>query len=331
MSPPGDDESRLLQLRVPHDVAARRLDACIAELAPELSRAAAQRLIGEGHCLLNGSPAKPSAAVHAGDLIALTIPPATPTEMVPDALPLDIVYEDADLIVVNKPRGLVVHPAAGNPRGTLANALLAHCTDLAGVGGELRPGIVHRLDKDTSGLLVAAKNDAAHRSLSSQIKARTARRTYWALCWGIPDPPAGEVDAPLGRHPVDRKRFAVREDGRPARTSYRVLEAFRLGTRPVAALLECRLHTGRTHQIRVHLTHLGHPLLGDPVYGRDRRLSREAPPAVVAALEALGGQALHARALAFRHPRTGEDLAFDAEPPQDFRALLEALRAVVRL
>ena len=327
MSSPVDGQPRHLELRVPAQVTARRLDACLVELEPELSRAAAQRLIGAGLCLLNGCPTKPAASVRPGDTITLTIPPPAPTEMVADALPLDIAYEDADVVVVNKARGMVVHPAAGNPRGTLANALLAHCTDLAGVGGELRPGIVHRLDKDTSGLLVAAKNDAAHRSLSSQIKARTARRSYWALCWGIPEPPTGEVEAPLGRHPVDRKRFTVREDGRPARTSYRVLERFQVGSKQTAALLGCTLHTGRTHQIRVHLSHLGHPLLGDPVYGRDRRLSREAPAGVVAALEALSGQALHARGLSFRHPRTGEELAFEAEPPEDFRVLLEALRA----
>ena len=305
---------------VPPEDAGRRLDVVVARHRPEFSRSAVQRLIRDGHLLLDGQPARPSTKVRGGSALELRLPPPAPTAAVAENIPLDVIYEDRDLIVVNKPAGLVVHPAAGHAGGTLVNALLAHCDDLSGIGGELRPGIIHRLDKDTSGLLVAAKNDLAHRALAAQIKARTARREYWALVWGVPSPASGEVDLPIGRHPVERKKMAVGA-GRAALTRYRVLEGFgRL------SLVECRLATGRTHQIRVHLSHLGHPVVGDPVYGRRRPDSLGLPDPLVALIRALPGQALHARSLGFTHPRTGLLLDFEAPPPAAFQALLDWLR-----
>ena len=306
-------------LTVPPEHEGSRLDIFIARSREDLSRAAVQRLIAEGHILVDGATARPSAKLRPGAVVSVAIPPAVAAAAEPEDIPLDIAYEDADLVVVNKPAGLVVHPGAGNPRGTLVNALLAHCDDLSGIGGELRPGIVHRLDKDTSGLLVAAKNDRAHRGLAGQLKARAMRRQYWALAWGVPDPPAGEIDAPVGRHRVNRQKMAV-GTGRPAVTRYQVREGFRR-----CSLVACRLRTGRTHQIRAHLSHLGHPLLGDRVYGRSRS-SQELPPDLQALIAALPGQALHARTLGFRHPRTDEPLTFSAPPPAPFRALLDWLR-----
>lgn len=303
--------------------AGRRLDVFVAQVCPDLSRAAAQRLIREGRVLLDGEPAKPSKAVPAGSVVRVEIPPPRPYRAEPEDIPLDIIYEDADLIVVNKPSGMVVHPAAGNWEGTLVNALLAHCGDLAGIGGELRPGIVHRLDKDTSGLIVAAKNDHAHRRLQRQISQRSAERAYWAICWGTGLAQEFAVDAPIGRDPHHRKRMAVvRQGGRPARTLFRLLEPL-----PPMSLVEARLRTGRTHQIRVHLNHLRHPVVGDPTYGRARQLPRRAPAALRQALRGLHGQALHSRLLVLEHPRTGEELTLEAEPPADFRRLLEALKS----
>jgi len=286
-------------------------------------------------CLLNGQEKKPSAKVRAGDEVSVTIPPPEATELVAEDIPLEVVYEDRDLIVINKPSGMVVHPAAGHPSGTLVNALMAHCSDLSGIGGELRPGIVHRLDKETSGLLVAAKHDVSHRHLAAQIEARTAKRTYWALVWGALSPESGEVSAPIARHPQHRQMMGVVEGGRDAVTRYRVLETFHLGSgregkaRRVS-LVELNLQTGRTHQIRVHMTHLGHPVLGDPLYGRRRPLPKSAAPEVQAALEGLLGQALHARRLSFTHPSSGDELTLEADPPEDFMRALEALRATGR-
>jgi len=325
------EEAEEQSYHVPAELGGQRLDQAVAQLGEDLSRAAAQRLIAEGLCLLNGKPAKPSERVRAGDRIVLTLPPPTPTDVAPEAIPLKVVFEDAHLIVIDKPSGMVVHPAAGNPRGTLVNALLGHCTDLSGIGGELRPGIVHRLDKETSGLLVAAKSDAAHRGLAQQIAERTAKRTYWALVWGAPTPAEGLVSAPIARHPRQRQMMAVVPGGREATTHYRVLEELQVGTERgkharTASLLELDLETGRTHQIRVHMSHLGHPVLGDPVYGKQRPLPQSASEALRTALANLQGQALHARRLRFVHPVTGEPLAFEAEPPEDFMRVLEALR-----
>lgn len=288
-----------------------RLDAFLAskeELG--LSRSRVQVLIREGRVTVAGRVPKAKDSLQPGDLIRVEIPDPEPVDLAPEEIPLDVVYEDQDLIVINKPRGLVVHPAAGHWGGTLVNALLEHVDDLEGIGGELRPGIVHRLDKDTTGLLVAAKNETAHRALSDQIREHTVRRVYWALVHGDTMPDAGRVDAPIGRHPVDRKRMAVNtRTGKSAITHFRTLERFR-----GYALLECRLETGRTHQIRVHLAYIGHPVVSDLVYGtRKTRLG-------------LLSQALHARQLGFFHPRSGEWMEFTAEPPPEMMEAIQQLR-----
>lgn len=272
------------------------------------SRSFAQTMIDRGLVLLNGRPPKASARIHQGDIIDFQIPPAEPMAAEPESIPLDVAYEDADIIVINKPRGMVVHPAAGNRSGTLVNALLARCPDLGAIADRVRPGIVHRLDKDTTGLLVVAKNEVALKDLQEQIKARRAKRTYLALVWGRP-PARGAVDAPIGRDPSNRKRMAVVASGRPARTTYEVVERF-----DKHSLLRVTLDTGRTHQIRVHMSHIGHPVAGDPVYGhRKRELD-------------IGGQALHAAELRIEHPATHVPLVFSAPLPADFDAVLAELR-----
>ena len=269
--------------------------------------------------------------VKPGDIFSIAIPPASAAEPVAQSIALNIVYEDSDLIVIDKPPGLVVHPAAGNPDGTLVNALLAHCTDLAGVGGVARPGIVHRLDKDTSGLLVAAKNERTMRSLAKQFAAHAVERSYNAVVWSVPRRAEGTVEGNLGRSPFDRKKIAVMrgESGKPARTHYRVLERFGASDRPVTALIECRLETGRTHQIRVHLSHIGHPLVGDATYGRARtppRARNEAEERAYSALRDFPRQALHAGLLGFHHPGLDRKLRFESPWPADFSGLVSALR-----
>jgi len=291
-----------------------RIDAFVTTQGMVPSRAQARRLIDAGLVTVDGRPVRASHPVHPGDRIEAAIPAPTPLAIEPQALPLEIVYEDDALAVVNKPPGMVVHPAPGAWEGTLVHALLHHLKGLSGIGGRERPGIVHRLDKGTSGLLVVAKTDLAHSRLSAAFKARDLDRRYRAIVAGVPDPPRGAVDLPLGRDRVQRKKISPRTD-RPRRavTHYRTLEAF--GTR--AALLELKLETGRTHQIRVHLAHLGHPVLGDPTYGgvRARLGGIEVPRPM-----------LHAARLAFAHPVTGAPLKFEAEPPADFQAVLTALR-----
>jgi 23S rRNA pseudouridine1911/1915/1917 synthase len=287
----------------------RRLDVAVATHVPSLSRSRAVQLAAEGRVCVDGRPRKPAFRLRRGQHVEVAVPPPVPPGVHPEAIPLDIVLEDEDLLVVNKPAGLTVHPAPGHASGTLVNALLSAVSNLAGIGGELRPGIVHRLDKDTSGLLVVAKSDAAHRALAAQFKTHTAQRTYLAVVRGRVRRDEGTISAPLGRHPVRRTRIAVVERGRPAVTRYTVLERFREAT-----LLACRLETGRTHQIRVHLAHAGHPLLGDPVYGRAR-----APE--------IARQALHAARLEFTHPRTGRCVICTAPLPEDFARLLARLRA----
>ena len=305
--------------------AGERLDRFLARRLAGFSRSRLKNLIEAGHVATGGATlSDPSHRVKPGQAFVLTLPEAAPARPQGQAMDLAIVFEDDDLIVVDKPAGLVVHPAPGNPDRTLVNALIAHCgSSLSGIGGEKRPGIVHRLDKDTSGLIVAAKNDLAHRALAADFAARRIERAYQAVVWGIPVPREGEIEGDIGRHPIDRKRMAVlKRGGKHALTRYRVIRA--LG--PGASLVECRLATGRTHQIRVHLAAAGYPLLGDPVYGREtaERRSRLAP-AGRAALAGFHRQALHAGSLGFVHPRTGERLHFESPLPADLHTLIKAL------
>ena len=287
-----------------------RIDALLARLVPELTRSAAQRLLEEGLVTLRGVPVKKNRRTGPGEVYAALLPEPELPEPEPQDIPLDIVYEDADVVVVNKPRGMVVHPAPGHPDGTLVNALLWHCgASLSGVGGERRPGIVHRIDKDTSGLIIAAKNDFAHLALSAQLADRSLSRVYEAVARGEFREESGTVDAPIGRHPTERKRMAVTERGsRPAVTHWEVIARYRGWTH-----IRCRLETGRTHQIRVHMAYIGHPLLGDMVYGAKK------PE------RGLEGQCLHARELKFLHPRTGEAIHLSTELPEYFQQVLASL------
>jgi 23S rRNA pseudouridine1911/1915/1917 synthase len=314
-----------IELTAPATAAGERADRFLAGAIGSLSRSRVKALIEAGHASRDGTPlTDPAQPVRAGARYALRLPPPEPATPVAQAMPLAILFEDRHLIVLDKPAGLVVHPAPGNPDGTLVNALLAHAgDDLPGIGGEKRPGIVHRLDKDTSGLMVVAKTDRAHQALSDAFAARALERAYLALVWGLPSPPASEIEAPIGRHPMDRKRMAVvAKGGRPALTRYATERAF--GT--ACALLRCRLATGRTHQIRVHLAHLGHPLVGDPVYCRRiPAAARALPEASRAMLLAFPRQALHAATLGFRHPATGAPLRFESPLPPDFAALVARL------
>lgn len=291
--------------------AGKRLDVFLTEKNPEHSRAFFQGLLKEqaDNILVDGTVQRSNFRLKAGSEVALHIPPPKEIQVLPQGIPLDIVYEDADIAVVNKPQGMVVHPAAGNLEGTLVNALLARLEDLSGINGEIRPGIVHRIDKDTSGLLVVAKHDGAHRSLAAQIKSKTAGRVYLAVAEHNLKQDSGTISAPIGRHPSERKKMAVVPGGREAVTHYRVLERFRIHT-----FLECRLETGRTHQIRVHLAHIGHPLAGDPLYGSKHQKFN------------LPGQALHAARLTLTHPRTGAAMTFEAPLPEAFEHLLTVLR-----
>lgn len=288
-----------------------RLDRFLASRDPVHSRSFWQKRIEAGDVLLNGAPASKKATLEAGDRVDAVIPPPEPDWVVPEAIPLAIVYEDPHLIVIDKPAGMVVHPGAGQKAGSLVAALLAHCGGLSSVGGRMRPGIVHRLDKETSGLLVAAKDDAAHLGLARQIRTHQVRRVYRAVAYGYVEPKEGTIELPVGRHPIHRTRMAVRPDGRPAVTHYKVLEY--LPGPPRCTFLELRLETGRTHQIRVHMAYLGHPLLGDELYGGSRRL--------------IGRQALHAASLALTHPVSGEFLHFTSPLPPDLADLVVRLDA----
>jgi 23S rRNA pseudouridine1911/1915/1917 synthase len=310
-----------------------RLDRALAARFEELSRSRLKALILAGHVTVSGRTIRdPSHHVNAGDEIAVALPPAAAAEPGPEPIPLAVVHEDDDVIVIDKPRGLVVHPAAGNWTGTLVNALVAHCgASLSGVGGVRRPGIVHRLDKDTTGLMVVAKNDRAHHSLAAQFadhgRTEPLERGYLAFAWNAPDRPKGVIDKPIDRHPNARERMAVRAEGRPAVTHWQVLERYPPAG-PAASLLACRLETGRTHQIRVHLAAIGHPLLGDDVYGPGFRTKAALlPPAAREALVALSRQALHAYVLGFEHPVSGEHLVFRSELPPDLATLRHALAA----
>lgn len=303
------EEEKLEWVAGPADAKERIDKYAKTQLGEEFSRSQIQLWIEAGNLVVNGAPVKANYKLAEGDRIVLVIPGAEPTEIVPEDIPLEIYYEDSDVIVVNKPRGMVVHPAPGHTSGTLVNALMFHCKDLSGINGELRPGIVHRIDKDTSGLIMAAKNDKAHASLAAQLKAHTVTRKYFALVHGNVSHDQGTVDAPIGRDPHDRKMYTVIErNSKHAVTHFQVVERFGDYT-----LLELKLETGRTHQIRVHMKFIGHPLVGDPLYGRSKGIKMD-------------GQALHAAVLGFDHPEDGRYLEFSAPIPADMENVLQSLR-----
>jgi 23S rRNA pseudouridine1911/1915/1917 synthase len=316
------------------DHAGWRLDRFLVAALPDFSRSRLQQLLEEGAVAIGAATIRDANhRVKPGEDYVVTVPPTAPALPQGQDIPLEVIYEDTDLIVINKPAGLVVHPAAGNPDGTLVNALIAHCGASAlAIGGEARPGIVHRLDKDTSGLLVAAKTERAMASLAKQFANHTIERAYNAVVWGSPRDSTGMIESQIGRSPFDRKRMAVlRGGGKLARTRYKVIEKFGPVDRPFASLIECRLETGRTHQIRVHLTHLGHPLIGDPQYGRSRTAPRGKSDAELHAFSVAAGfprQALHAFVLGFQHPSLHRTLRFEAPWPADFAQLVEALRGL---
>jgi len=300
-----------------------RLDRYLADQLSDLTRAQIKRLIDDGRVLLNGAPAKAAVKLRGGETLQIEIPPPAIIEALPEAIPLVILYEDSDLIVVDKPAGMVVHPAPGHVSGTLVNALLHHCHDLAGIGGELRPGIVHRIDKDTSGVLVVTKNDLTHQHLAGQFKAHSIERRYLALIHGQLQSQQGTIDQPIGRHPTERKKMSQRSrQGRRAVTHWKVLQCFEADR---LSLLELRLETGRTHQIRVHLSERQLPLVADPVYGSAKRTNALEDPTLRKRVAQLGRQALHARLLGFVHPRTGEWIEFSSELPVDLAEILNYL------
>ena len=292
------------------DLSGERADQFLSRSVEELTRSAAQKLLEQGAVTQNGKAVKKNAKLDAGTVLAVSLPEPQPLDVAPQNIPLDVVYEDGDVVVVNKPVGLVVHPAPGHPDGTLVNALLYHCGDsLSGINGEIRPGIVHRIDRDTGGLIIAAKNDAAHLALSAQLQDHSLARTYEAIAVGRFREDTGTVDAPIARHKTDRKRMAVDPTGRRAVTHWQVLGRYEGYTH-----IECRLETGRTHQIRVHMAHIGHPLLGDTVYGAKKPI------------KGLAGQCLFAKALTFSHPRSGETMTLTAPLPDWFESQLAKLR-----
>jgi len=288
-----------------------RVDVFLAKKIEDYSRSFFEKLITDGGAEVNGRKVKPGYKLKNGDLVEVSIPDSKPLDIKAEKINLDILYEDNDIIVVNKPKGMVVHPAAGNYTGTLVNALMEHCGDsLSDINGVIRPGIVHRIDKDTSGVLVAAKNNSAHMKLSEKLKDHNIQRIYVAVAEGVIAEDTGKIDAPVGRHPHDRKKMSVNvKNGRRAVTYFKVIERFKSAT-----LLELKLETGRTHQIRVHLSYIGHPLIGDTVYGRKKQQYD------------YHGQALHAKLLGFEHPSTGEYMEFTADPPAEFNQLLKKLR-----
>lgn len=321
------ESPRELQITIPENLDGGRLDAALAAAlaAEDLSRARIQSLIADGQVFKDGKAVtRTSGKAKTGETYLLRIPPAAPAAPVAEDIPLDILYEDDDIIVINKEAGMVVHPAAGHAKGTLVNALLAHCGDsLSGIGGVKRPGIVHRLDKDTSGLMVVAKNDAAHKNLTAQLAAHTVRRIYRAIVWGVPTPASGMIEGNIGRSSSNRKKMAVLENGgKEAITEYQVDTIFEGG---VASLVTCRLHTGRTHQIRVHMTHIGHWLIGDPLYRPNsfKRL-RKGPVDIFDMLHEFPRQALHAAMLSLQHPRTDEEMSWQTALPKDMHNILLA-------
>ena len=311
------------QLHYPEDRTVVRLDSFLVESFPELSRSQVQKLISSEHVLLDGTPAKASCKLRGGEQILVSFPEPEPVSAIPEAIPLNILYEDSDLIVVDKVAGMVVHPAAGHASGTLVNALLYHCDDLAGIGGELRPGIVHRIDKDTSGVLVATKNDQSHQHLAAQFKAHTVKRRYLALVVGLPKQNSGSIDQPIGRHNQQRKKMSSQtRHGKRAVTHWKVLKRYDADR---LTLVECHLETGRTHQIRVHFSEMNLPLLGDPLYGGRSRMKNDVDQQLRKLIEQLPGQALHAQALGFIHPQTGDFLQFVTELSPAFAAIITFL------
>src|SRR4030043_395757 len=318
-----NDQEKPFSIQILKKDQGRRLDQFLSETNLNLSRSQAKHLIQKHHILLNRKPTKPSAHIKAGDTVSGTLPEPSPLSLKPEPIPLTILYEDSSIIVIDKPSGMVVHPAYGNPSGTLVNALLYHCKDLGGINGVLRPGIVHRLDKDTSGVMVVAKEDEAFHQLTKQFKNRTVKKIYWAIVYGRFSQNEGLIDSAIGRHPSDRKRMSTRtKKGRTAITRWKRVEEFDSCT-----LLEIFPQTGRTHQIRVHLSPIGHPLLGDPLYGGKGRPGAIHDPVLRESIRKINRQALHAHRLAFRHPQTGERLEFESPMSQDMKSVLEWLRS----
>jgi len=319
------DDDRFFKVVVPPHQSRERLDKFLARFVASVSRARLQKAIAGGHVQVDGRTVKASHLVSPKEEIAICLPKATPVDILAEDIPLDILYEDGDLLVVNKVAGMVVHPAFSNFTGTLVNALMHHCGNLSSVGGRQRPGIVHRLDKNTSGILVVAKNDVAHHSLSAQFRAKTTRRIYWAICWHSPRKSVGRIETYIARSPKDRRRMTVQQSGKLAATHYTVLESFHNHS-----LLELQLETGRTHQIRVHMAHLGHPILGDGEYGgRNRQFGTLSKPdfeSAAAILAMMPRQALHAKSLGFQHPTKNEWMSFDSALPEDMQTVLDRLR-----
>jgi len=320
--------SDTVEISVTAETVGMRLDKLLSDALPDVSRSRLKALIKEGNITAAGKTIKsPSYGVKSGEVFVVGMPEAEDADPTPEDIPLDVIFEDEHLIVVNKPAGMVVHPAPGSPTGTLVNALLYHCgNSLSGIGGVKRPGIVHRIDKETSGLLVMAKHDKAHNGLAEQFADHTTERRYIAVCKGHLMPPTGKIEGNIARHPVDRKRMAVTErGGKWAATHYQQLASFAQAGTPLATQIECQLETGRTHQIRVHMAHIGHPLVGDPVYGGSNRLSNRIKGPARDALQSFKRQALHALSLGFRHPISGKLFKFESELPYDIKELLEAL------
>lgn len=311
------------QLLFPDDHPAERLDTFIAKCLPDISRSQLKRLINSGQITLNGVTTKASSKLKGGESIQVDLPPPDPIEALPEPIPLDVLYEDQDLIVINKPAGMVVHPAAGHTHGTMVNALLYHCHDLAGIGGNLRPGIVHRIDKDTAGVIVATKNDHSHQHLAAQFKDHSIKRRYLALIHGAPDSHSGTIDQPIGRHPTQRKKMSGKsKNGKRAVTHWKIIKQYNISR---LSLLELQLETGRTHQIRVHFSEINCPLVGDPLYGNRSRTIAIKDMHLRQLIDQLPGQALHAQCLGFIHPRSGKYLEFFSEMPETLQNIITYL------
>jgi len=311
------------QLLFPDDRPVERLDTFVSECLPDISRSQLKKLIDCGQITLNHAPTKASSKLRGGESIQVILPDPEPIAALPEAIPLHILYEDQDLIIINKPAGMVVHPAAGHSHGTLVNALLHHCTDLAGIGGELRPGIVHRIDKDTSGVLIVTKNDLSHQHLAEQFKDHSIKRRYLALIHGAPNGQSGIIDQPIGRHPTQRKKMSGKaKKSKRAVTHWKILKQYNINR---LSLVELQLETGRTHQIRVHFTEINCPLIGDPLYGNRSRTTAIKDMELRKLIDRLPGQALHAQSLGFIHPRSGKYLEFFSEIPETLQNILTYL------